>query len=214
MTFPNYLYPRSVHNIRIERLWLDITHRFGAKWKLFFEILEAHDGLDVNADTHLWLLHHLFLEAINTDIEQWIETWNNHTLSRRGQPHQSPCQMYLYGMIENSVCGIQVEEDPDDIDSDVYGIDWEDIDHRNVREHHNLHNPPIPNDEYENPFMVQQPTRLSHIPVPDPNCPFTPEQIALFDLQMSALPHFYSIDMQSHRLTWIDGLQIATNILA
>jgi hypothetical protein len=204
-----------VHNIRIERLWLDITRGFGAKWKLFFEILEAHDGLDVNADAHLWLLHHLFLGAINADIEQWIEAWNNHTLSRRGQTHRTPRQMYLHGTIQNGVRGVQVEEDPDVVDADVYGIDWEDLNQREVREHHDVYNPPIPNNEgYENPFMVQQPTRLSHVPVPDPDCPFTPEQIVLFDSEMSMLPHFHSVDMHSRRLIWIDGLRIASNILA
>ncbi len=50
-----------------------------------FEILEAHDGLDINSDAHIWLLHHLFLSAINTDATVWTETWNNHTLARRSR---------------------------------------------------------------------------------------------------------------------------------
>ncbi|KDR82504.1 hypothetical protein GALMADRAFT_47570, partial [Galerina marginata CBS 339.88] len=29
-----------------ERLWVDVTKGFGAKWKTFFDVLEAHDGLN------------------------------------------------------------------------------------------------------------------------------------------------------------------------
>ncbi|KAG2063868.1 hypothetical protein BDR04DRAFT_1036922 [Suillus decipiens] len=44
---PNYIY-RSVHNIRIERLWVDVTNGIGQKWKEFFQTLEAYDNLNVN----------------------------------------------------------------------------------------------------------------------------------------------------------------------
>ncbi|KAG1856404.1 hypothetical protein DFJ58DRAFT_659478, partial [Suillus subalutaceus] len=35
----------SVHNIRIERLWVDFTQGIGSKWKSFFQDLEATSGL-------------------------------------------------------------------------------------------------------------------------------------------------------------------------
>lgn len=31
---------RSVHNVRIERLWVDVTGQVGAKWSAFFSMLE------------------------------------------------------------------------------------------------------------------------------------------------------------------------------
>ena len=62
-----FLFYRSVHNIRIERLWQDVTRGFGRKWKEFFQQLEVEWGLDPNNDAHIWLLHYLFLEAINED---------------------------------------------------------------------------------------------------------------------------------------------------
>ncbi|KAJ7302577.1 hypothetical protein DFH08DRAFT_722877, partial [Mycena albidolilacea] len=37
---------RSVHNTRIERLWYDVTHGFGKKWKVFFLDLETNHGLN------------------------------------------------------------------------------------------------------------------------------------------------------------------------
>ena len=56
---------RSVHNSRIERIWYDVTEGFGGKWKDFFTDLEANEGLDVDNQAHIWLLHHLYLDDIN-----------------------------------------------------------------------------------------------------------------------------------------------------
>ena len=50
---------RSVHNIRIERLWVDVTAKVGARWASTFRYLEQHMGLDINSANHIWLLHHL-----------------------------------------------------------------------------------------------------------------------------------------------------------
>lgn len=92
-----------MHNIRIEHLWVDITVGFGGKWKIFFEVLEAHDGLNPDNDAHIWLLHHLFLDQINSDAETWMATWNQHVLARGVQAHQSPQQLYTHGMVTNGV---------------------------------------------------------------------------------------------------------------
>ncbi|KAG2045915.1 hypothetical protein BDR06DRAFT_1015191 [Suillus hirtellus] len=56
---------RSVHNVRIERLWCDLTSGFGLEG--LFQCLEAHKGLDPDLESHMWLLHHLFLDAIDED---------------------------------------------------------------------------------------------------------------------------------------------------
>ncbi|KAJ7740477.1 hypothetical protein DFH07DRAFT_751592 [Mycena maculata] len=68
---------RSVHNIRIERLWCDVTRGFGRKWSNFFLALEFSAGLRPDLDAHIWLIHHLFLPAINQDAIDWVRTWND-----------------------------------------------------------------------------------------------------------------------------------------
>jgi len=68
-----FLY-RSVHNIHIERLWVDFTAGVGAKWKNFFEELEVQSDLDPNLLSHIWLLHYLFLDKLNQDITDWANT--------------------------------------------------------------------------------------------------------------------------------------------
>ncbi len=62
---------RSVHNTRIERLWYDVTHGFGRKWKDFFWDLEIQHGLNVSFRSHKWLLRHLFLKGLNEDAQDW-----------------------------------------------------------------------------------------------------------------------------------------------
>ena len=59
---------RSVHNIRIERLWFDFTAGIGSKWKMFFQELEYQAELDVDLPSHIWLIHYLFLDSLNQDI--------------------------------------------------------------------------------------------------------------------------------------------------
>jgi hypothetical protein len=76
-----------VHNIRIERLWVDVTRGFGTKWKVFFQMLESNHGLDLDKDAHIWLLHFLFLGYINSDADAWMRAWNMHTLSHQGDRH-------------------------------------------------------------------------------------------------------------------------------
>jgi hypothetical protein len=98
---------RSVHNVRIERLWVDFTQGVGRKWREFFEDLEMNDGLDLDLPAHIWLLHWLFLEAINTDISEWVDAWNHHKVSLQGEHDKSPRDMYIFGMLEHGPRGIQ-----------------------------------------------------------------------------------------------------------
>jgi hypothetical protein len=187
-----------------------MTSAFGSKWKTFFEVLEAHDGLDTDNDAHIWLLHFLFLDTINRDAEDWAATWNNHVLQRRGQHHQSPHQMYLHGMIQHGVRGIMPEEDPEDVEA--YGIDWGALDEMGNYAAAGHDNGRAGNENL-NPFLINHPSNLSHIDLSDPRCPFDENQIQQLSEQISLLPHYQVLDMHSQRLLWIDSLHIATDIL-
>jgi hypothetical protein len=44
---------RSVHNTRIEHLWVDVAHDLSSKWKRLFEDLESFQGLNVEQAGHL-----------------------------------------------------------------------------------------------------------------------------------------------------------------
>ncbi|KAG6837599.1 hypothetical protein H0H93_007013 [Arthromyces matolae] len=205
----SYIWGRSVHNIRIERLWVDVTRGVGKKWKDFFRHLEVHDGLNVDIDAHIWLVHYLFLDAINDDLKAWAEIWNHHVLARRGELHRSPREMYMFGIQENGFRGIFID---DAVEGNVeeFGIDWNEVDNAAARNHHNEHN--VNDGDSTDPFTLPAPDHLSHVEVVDPHCPFSPIQLTLFESQVSALQTFHLQDMHSRRLLWIDSLAIAYNI--
>lgn len=119
--------PRSVHNIRIERLWVDVTAQVGAFWADIFTELELRYGLNINNIYHIWLLHYLFLPTINSQLAFFAESWNQHRIQIRNGPNRSPADMFGFDMF---VHGIRGDELPDDImlseeELEVHGVDWE-----------------------------------------------------------------------------------------
>ncbi|KAJ7590054.1 hypothetical protein C8J56DRAFT_766185, partial [Mycena floridula] len=142
----SYIWGQSVHNIWIERLWVDVTQAFGGKWKSFFIYLEINHGLNRDLNSHIWLLHHLFLHHINEDIRVFICGWNYHTVVHRVDQHQSPVQMYTLGVIRHGQRGVfapLVDTDPDLVDPeeiDAYGIDEAELVDRDLCQHHREQN--------------------------------------------------------------------------
>src|SRR5258708_37891859 len=89
---------RSVHNICIERLWVNFTQGIGSKWKNFFQDLEATSGLDADNIHHIWLLYFLFLEMLNQEVHGWAEAWNSHRMSTPEHGMASPHEMCFFSM--------------------------------------------------------------------------------------------------------------------
>lgn len=211
-----YSHIRSVHNTRIERLWYDVTHGFGQKWKNFFIDLEVHHGLDPRTPAHIWLLHHLFLTHINTDAQEWADAWNSHHLQIRGERDRSPRDIFLFSMVQDGPRGIQQFLTPPDDeqinDFPTYGIDWDVTDDMTLMNHLLQENPQDWADT--NPFAVGPNSgELSHVECEPPGSPFSIEQIAHFD----NLLHRSGVDLLSRnmgvrRLVWKEGLRICRNL--
>ncbi len=119
-------YNRSVHNVRIERLWVDITAQIGASWAEVFTELELTHGLDINNSNHIWLLHHLFLPMLNQQLQFFAEAWNHHRIQIRNGPNRSPVDMFGFDMLVHGVRGDQVpqHENLTEEEIEVYGVDW------------------------------------------------------------------------------------------
>jgi hypothetical protein len=115
---------RSVHNVRIERLWGDVTTQIGASWADAFTDLELHHGLDINNQNHIWLLHILFLPILNSQLGFFIQGWNSHRIQIRGGPNRSPEDMFGFDMITNGIRGDFISDSLSDEELEVYGIDW------------------------------------------------------------------------------------------
>jgi hypothetical protein len=202
---------RSVHNIRIERLWVDVTAGFGRKWKSFFQDLELYDGLDVELDTHIWLIHYLFLTEINADAREWAGAWNSHKLGMRDNRSCSPNEMFFFGMIQEGSRGFDTINDarPSEEDLTDYGIDWEALDDQQIRTHHDQANPVDPEiDDVSNPFQ-RVPERFPHVEVEEPWCPLSAVQIDFLDARLN----WNGRNLPSYRLRWIAALDICTQFV-
>lgn len=84
----SFMWGSSTHNTRIERLWVEVGSQFARRWRAFFFRLERCHHLDRNDPHHIWLLHYLFLDAINEDCQGFQDSWNAHPLS--GDGNRSP----------------------------------------------------------------------------------------------------------------------------
>lgn len=201
---------RSVHNTRIERLWYDVTHGFGQKWKNFFHDLEINHGLNPRSPGDIWLLHHLFLLSINEDALEWAEAWNSHKLQIKGERKRSPRDMFLFSMVQDGPRGIShmveaVDEPVDDPSS--YGVDWHVTEEPRLMRHLLRENPQ--EWENENPFHTP-PTQLSDVPCEPPNCPFTPAQVEVLDRTLSERVNLTSRDMLIRRMVWREAFNICS----
>jgi hypothetical protein len=73
--------------------------------------LEERGGLDVDQPNHLWLLHKLFLNALNAHIGQFVQMWNHHIISIRGERGRSPIDMFGFDMLVRGIRGNMVWEE-------------------------------------------------------------------------------------------------------
>ena len=168
---------RSVHNVRIERLWVDVTAMFGAKWSEFFTLLELHHGLNINNPNHIWLLHELFLHEVNRDADDFAIGWNHHVVQVTGGSHRTPADMFGFDMIALGVRGEALpEENLSEQELAEYGVDWQDL-----RDEHVLSSQLQNNDHNEGTTSwvgrVGPPPNLNEVAVHPPEGSMTVEQV-------------------------------------
>ena len=87
----------SVHNQRIERLWRDMHKCVTILYYKLFYFLEHHGILDPLNEHHLWALHYVFVPRINRALEEFVNSWNHHSIRTAG--HQSPHQLFTAGCL-------------------------------------------------------------------------------------------------------------------
>ncbi|KAF7323543.1 hypothetical protein MKEN_00574400 [Mycena kentingensis (nom. inval.)] len=209
-----YIWGRSVNNTRIERLWYDVTHGFGFKWKTFFIELEAHHGLNPLVPEHIWLLHYLFLPSINADAQEWAQTWNAHPLAVRNDGNDSPRARFLFSMVRDGPRGLEyVQEPPEEevTDPEMYGVDWEAMEDPQLMRHYLENN--LEDSEDSNPFTFT-PEKLSHVPCDPPDCPLTPEELDYFDRELAASVDLSSRSMAVRKLIWSEAFRICSDMFA
>ncbi|KAJ7076046.1 hypothetical protein B0H15DRAFT_791105 [Mycena belliarum] len=169
----------SIHNVRIERLWVDVTAQVGATWSQHFTMLELHHGLDINNVNHIWLLHHLFLPTINDQLTFFAQSWNEHRINIRDGPNRSPIDMFHFDMLVHGARGHSLAADLPEEELEVYGVDWE-----------GLHDDALLQSQRENNSAeagwtswigAGPPEHLNEVPVESPEGPFHPDDIAALE---------------------------------
>ncbi|KAI0684311.1 hypothetical protein C8T65DRAFT_593787 [Cerioporus squamosus] len=207
----SYIWGWSVHNTRIERLCFDVTIGFGGKWKMFFLELEHQDDLDADNACHIWLIHHLFLYAINQDAQEWVRIWNVHTIHVKGERAASPHELFMFGIAERGPRGLSyvMEPPPEEPLDDLvnYGVDWAVMDDPVLMRHHREHNPDVPEVEHPHPHPVSTaPSRLSEVTCDPPFCPLSLEVVTMLNQHLSYHFDLMSRDMHVCRELWRSAL--------
>ena len=89
---------RSVHNQRIERLWLDLFEGVTYIYYNLFYHLEDNGILDSSNPSHLFSLHFVYIPRINRHIESWRQAYIQHSIRTAG--NKSPMQLYIQGLLQ------------------------------------------------------------------------------------------------------------------
>lgn len=90
---------KSVHNQRIERLWVDVFQQVIKTFYNLFYNMEENRTLDPNNIKHLYALHKVYLREINKNLKQFQRAWNYHKIRTEG--NRSPHEIWVNGFIGN-----------------------------------------------------------------------------------------------------------------
>ncbi|KAJ3820000.1 hypothetical protein F5880DRAFT_1625392 [Lentinula raphanica] len=169
----SYIWGRSVHNVRIERLWVDVSNYITQHWNDYFTHLELEHQLDVDKRSHIWLLQHLFLHAINQSLNFWVA----------GPEDMWGFDMLTQGMRGDSLDQFSMSEE----ELEVFGVDWEGLQDevllRSLRQNY-------ANEQESSTWLGQRgpPERFNEVEVEPPPGAMTADEARLMDEVLRSVP--------------------------
>lgn len=114
----------SVHNQRIERLWVDVHRYVLGHFRNIFIHMEETNVLDRDDELDLYALHYVYLPRIQAALDEFSSSWNSHPLST--ERSLTPLQVWTSGFYQNLSEDQLLVHDLLDVTSvqwDMYGID-------------------------------------------------------------------------------------------
>ena len=84
---------RSVHNQRIERIWLDMWNGCINVFYDLFSAFEKDGLLNHNSEEQVFALHYIFIPRIQHALDMFIRQWNHHKI--RTENSLSPLQLFV-----------------------------------------------------------------------------------------------------------------------
>ncbi|KAF5340076.1 hypothetical protein D9611_012341 [Ephemerocybe angulata] len=120
-----YLRGRSVHNVRIERLWRDVRRDSLERFRQLFLTMEKEHLLDPDSPIHLVSLYLVYHPRIQDSLNETITSWNNHSL--RTERYKTPLALYELSRetaINAGYWNSDVGDRPEDVNDD-YGVEGE-----------------------------------------------------------------------------------------
>lgn len=121
---PNHL-PRSIHNVRIERLWRDVRKDSLEFFRQIFLYLQEIELLDMEFEIHRVCLFLVFHKRIQASLDRTRDAWNHHKL--RTERNRTPVALYALDR-QNAITRGYWTGDPGDPVENVmadpaYGVD-------------------------------------------------------------------------------------------
>lgn len=117
-----FLYGKSLHNVRIERLWRDVNGQVSSFFKEIFLNMEEQECLDITANLDMFCLSYVFMPRIKERLKNFVSWWNNRRV--RTMHQRSPNQVWSISMMEQgllSACDSHLVTTVDDeLESDAY----------------------------------------------------------------------------------------------
>jgi len=120
----SHLTGTSMRNQRIERLWRDCSSEVLTKYKRYFKELETQRGIDFSNPTIRYIIHYLFLPAINADLAGFVRWWHRHSLSSTVS-NRTPEQLLTLYAAEGA--SMTVPGAPEQVDEEGYGAGGENV---------------------------------------------------------------------------------------
>lgn len=90
---------KSVHNQRIERLWLDVYKEVCISIYNELYLMEDEGLLNIDNVIHRFCVQYVYTLAINRKLTSFQSAWNHHCL--RTEHNKTPRQLWIEGVLTN-----------------------------------------------------------------------------------------------------------------